>query len=283
VTTRRRGFTLIEVLTVIGIIILLVGITVYGISKVMGSSKAAATKTTLENLKSMLSEYETVSKGLKRQPGIQWLNDGDAGATSIWQDFDPGDAAKAPEPDPAVPPRDVTIAGGTGASGRYSADQIGNTQQVMLMQTAPNVRSMIQQLPAQQLMEQIPANLPMPPAGVKLFVQRADNTIGMYQGVAARPNPPLVLDGWGNPIIFVPAGGLAGGDGPKTDPNTMIVGGKASDTDSKRVLALDPADQNPPADAVRQIRSPDNRPFWASAGPDGNFMTGDDNLYSFEN
>ena len=30
------------------------------------------------------------------------------------------------------------------------------------------------------------------------------------------------------------------------------------------------------------IRSPDNRPFFASAGPDGDFSKGDDNLYSFE-
>ena len=27
---------------------------------------------------------------------------------------------------------------------------------------------------------------------------------------------------------------------------------------------------------------PDGLPFWASAGPDGDFRTGDDNVYSFE-
>jgi hypothetical protein len=31
-----------------------------------------------------------------------------------------------------------------------------------------------------------------------------------------------------------------------------------------------------------QIHSPDGRPFFASAGPDGDFSNGDDNLYSFE-
>jgi hypothetical protein len=54
----------------------------------------------------------------------------------------------------------------------------------------------------------------------------------------------IPLDAWGNPIIFVPAGGLAG-------------------------VHVDP------------VRSPDGRPFFASAGADGDFATGDDNLYSF--
>ena len=278
--SRTRAFTLIEVLIVIGIIILLAGILVYGVSKVMEGSKAASTKATLENLRSMLSEYETVSKGLKRQPPIQFLNDGDAGATSIWQDADPSDTNSAPEPDPAQAPRDVTQAAGTGPSGRYTADQIGNTQQVlMLMLQAPSVRTMMSQLPAQQMMEQIPAGLAAPPAGVKLWVQRPNNTVGPYQAVAARPSPPLVLDAWGNPIIFVPGGGLAGGSGA----DAMYVGGKAGDTNAVQVMNnLDPA-TTPPANQRHPIRSPDNRPFWASAGPDGNFLTGDDNLYSFEN
>jgi hypothetical protein len=59
---------------------------------------------------------------------------------------------------------------------------------------------------------------------------------------------PILLDAWDNPIIFVPAGGLA-----------LRQGG-----------------QN------LVIKSPDNRPFWASAGPDGDFQNGDDNVYSFE-
>jgi hypothetical protein len=63
-------------------------------------------------------------------------------------------------------------------------------------------------------------------------------------------------DGWGNPIIFVPASiGLAGSStqGVKLGTSTYVA-----------------------------ITSPDGRPFWASAGPDGDFATGDDNVYSFE-
>ena len=60
---------------------------------------------------------------------------------------------------------------------------------------------------------------------------------------------PVVLDGWYNPIIFVPAGGLTG------------------------VTR---------ASAVTTVTSPDGKAFFASAGPDGKFAAGDDNLYSFD-
>jgi hypothetical protein len=84
---------------------------------------------------------------------------------------------------------------------------------------------------------------------------------------------PLLVDGWGNPIIFVPKGGLSG------------------------VGVTDPTGGNP--SQLRTVASPNNRPFWASAGPDGSFgvlpgkdgtygtaddePAGEDNLYSFDN
>ena len=70
-------------------------------------------------------------------------------------------------------------------------------------------------------------------------------------------NPPALADAWGNPILFVPAGGL----------KVYTHGSKTSN----------------PAGVVATIVNPvPNRPFWASAGPDGDFATGDDNIYSFE-
>jgi hypothetical protein len=61
---------------------------------------------------------------------------------------------------------------------------------------------------------------------------------------------PVILDGWYNPILFVGAGGLSG----------VNVDGTS-----------------------RTIQSPDNRPFFASAGADGDFSSGNDNIYSFQN
>lgn len=60
---------------------------------------------------------------------------------------------------------------------------------------------------------------------------------------------PIALDGWGNPILFVPAGGMT---------NVTVSG------------------------QVKTISSLDGKPFFASAGPDGSFAAGDDNVYSFD-
>lgn len=64
-------------------------------------------------------------------------------------------------------------------------------------------------------------------------------------------NPPVLLDGFGNPIIACPSTGLTG----------VSINGAAAQT----------------------ITARDGKPFFASAGADGNFSLGDDNLYSFEN
>jgi prepilin-type N-terminal cleavage/methylation domain-containing protein len=67
---------------------------------------------------------------------------------------------------------------------------------------------------------------------------------------------PLFLDAWGNPIIFVPASGL------------LVRSASQTDATGKQMPIL--------------IQSPDHKPFFASAGPDGDFSSGDDNVYSFE-
>jgi prepilin-type N-terminal cleavage/methylation domain-containing protein len=73
----------------------------------------------------------------------------------------------------------------------------------------------------------------------------------------------LPLDGWGNPILYVPAEGMFN---VRVNNNNMIV----------RIRSSGAVQGNP---ALTQS----DRPFFASAGPDGRFDTGDDNLYSFEN
>ncbi len=70
-------------------------------------------------------------------------------------------------------------------------------------------------------------------------------------GAMALASVPVPLDGWSNPVVYVPRAGLRG----------VRVGSAAPTI----------------------IQAKDQRAFFASAGPDGNFQTGDDNLYSFDN
>jgi hypothetical protein len=85
------------------------------------------------------------------------------------------------------------------------------------------------------------------------------------------PIAPVLRDGWGNPIIFVPASGLKEvrlGDGAGT---YVIRSNKAYPYGATPTLA-----------SVEAILPPSARPFFASAGPDGDFQKGDDNVYSFQ-
>ena len=80
---------------------------------------------------------------------------------------------------------------------------------------------------------------------------------------------PILLDGWQNPILFVPAAGL-----------NVRLGEPAADYAITSVKAYPVAG---PGSLAVGVLPPGARPFFASAGPDGNFQTGDDNIYSFEN
>lgn len=92
--------------------------------------------------------------------------------------------------------------------------------------------------------------LSIPANKTRLSGMPRDSTVQPPPG-STTPYPYAMLaDPWENPILLVPSGGLTG---VKTSGGSGLT-----------------------------IKSPDGRPFWASAGPDGNFTEGDDNLYSFD-
>ncbi len=84
---------------------------------------------------------------------------------------------------------------------------------------------------------------------------------------------PVVLDAWGDPIIFV-AGGILGTGNPLST-GAGIVGTVVAGSGSMR------SGTGASALTIRAT-SPDGRPFFASAGPGGDFSNGDGNLYSYE-
>jgi prepilin-type N-terminal cleavage/methylation domain-containing protein len=92
------------------------------------------------------------------------------------------------------------------------------------------------------------------------------------------PATPVVLDAWGNPIIFVPGGVLGANPNPSTNNSgwSLLPDGSIPDTSGGMISGSG-------SSAIKtQVNSPDYHPFFASAGPDGDFSKGDDNLYSFE-
>lgn len=101
-------------------------------------------------------------------------------------------------------------------------------------------------------------------------------TSGAWIDESKAQNPaPLLVDGWNNPIIFVPATGLR---------VRLLNGQKTFDSAdaTQNYIVISPegevANNNSATAAVLRA----GRPFFASAGPDGDFTSGDDNIYSFE-
>jgi hypothetical protein len=95
-------------------------------------------------------------------------------------------------------------------------------------------------------------------------------------GTAGAPgtlDPPLILDAWNNPIIFVGSDGLTG---------VGFESRKDDSTKEWRVTSTGLVPSSPGGNVSPAERSKSWRPFFASAGPDGDFHTGDDNVYSFE-
>jgi prepilin-type N-terminal cleavage/methylation domain-containing protein len=109
------------------------------------------------------------------------------------------------------------------------------------------------------------------------------------------PNPtPLILDAWGNPIIFVPASGLINVFTGKGTSDTAVRGNPqlspSAPSGVNRILlpVTSPEGENDPTYSTTPYKTrmigeyPTGRPFFVSGGPDGDISTGDDNVYSFE-
>jgi len=240
---------MLEILIVIGILVLLVTLLVVGVGHVIGSAKEKSTRVLMHTLRSLITEME-VSSGLTRQPDSIYVNGIPQKNPDIWHYYD--NATKAEQG--ALYGKSSNKLGLTqvmhGAPERYTCDAVLNTQIAMgILQAVPANKTALTQLPADSFME-------APPAGTKLLPYVPTG------GTPVRPQPPIPLDGWKNPIILVPSAGAL-------------------------VSVTDPSDKN--KIVYKRVQSPDKRPFWASAGADGSFndpegkkATGEDNIYSFE-
>ena len=298
-TPARRAFTMVEVLVTISIIVILVGLGLLAYSHLDRATLARSTRADLQTAQSFLDEYNA-------GPGLSQLG---SGANQIDQSFayKGGVFPAATPPGGGLPNNTGPIGGTTGdpqtsvLTGNVSINgkdriptpntpaqgmtpmsftwdtnyipgnsgsqhnAIYNTAEVMaLLMRLQGVSQTVAKLPPKKLL-----SFSDPTSG---SAPMAFNTNGVPMAA------PILLDGWGNPLIFVPAGGLV----------TMVTGPNGPEhvlVRSSGIIVLDGSTYS--ASKPPPLKDNDH-PFWASAGPDGDFYGtdktngGDDNLYSFQ-
>jgi prepilin-type N-terminal cleavage/methylation domain-containing protein len=205
----RRGFTLLELLIVMAIMLVLISMLFLGLKYVTKNVKTKDTKTALTTLNTMFTNYEQATHLSPNGPAP--ASSGLSPSSPAWSGYIAAPGAITPD---------------TAGVGSLALPQY--TESVMyLLLTIPDNK---------KIMDTLPSN-------------KKSNVLGAT---------PVLLDGWGEPILFVP--GYPGGNSPWGLSGVTTAAG-----------------------SNQYITSPDKRPFWVSAGPDGNVALGDDNIYSFQN
>lgn len=285
---KRRAFTVIELMVVIGIIALLAGLLVMGVNKMQQSAKRRQTEQILENCRSMFAEFDAA-----KRPHYQ-----------------PPDAASAtPVPCPQNVTADLYKPPGT-INDRFGTAVVISNAFMTQFRAMPVNAAALGKLSAESV-TRLPGTLPNPSpwtsgSNYKAFDLSSGRVYDPTDPGNARyicilshisstanqpPNPiywipeptdnntPVILDGWGNPVIFVPWG--LGADIVWSSPNPVPAGVLVVAGD--RGIVMTAAGPIAPKLNARPIEvGRPSRPFFGSAGPDGDFSKGDDNLYSFE-
>jgi prepilin-type N-terminal cleavage/methylation domain-containing protein len=270
---RHSAFTLLELLVVIGIILILIGMFFAGAKIVTGQAQARDTRTALETCKTMLANYQQATHFGRTPPAGVLVNNLSnpliiPTTPQFWT------AGQEPAPTTALSSDPSSY---SNTSGLLPGQSMAFVNTVLAMEAIESVqenKTIITNLPSAKIL-----NVYLP-GGVIV---------------------PLIRDGYGNPILFVPGGGLGVSTGAAT-PGVVWLDGtnfglitssgiiNSSSLKSPTLNAYDAGDPNIfPNGASTQ-------PFFVSAGPDGDISNNhgdlnykptsdktDDNIYSFNN
>lgn len=266
------GFSLVEILVVIGVLAVLITLAVVGFKVVGGVSKGKVTATALENCKSLVNEFELtggkelidsgfIATNLAVAPAWRW-EPVDFAATGLTTDFN---NVRMCTPDTKH---------GNGGAVLPSLDERLIRERLLRDETArvmkrlmnnPKNRAAIEAMPPDHIkkvrfpndatVNVLPDRKVVPPGSQEeeIDYHAGSTTAVLIDGV-------VLLDGYGNPIYFVPPGGLINVNVGYTGKGDI---GDKTNYD-RQVL----------------VRAADRRAFWVSPGPDGNLTAGDDNVYS---
>jgi len=262
--SRNYAFTMIELLVVIGIILILMGLFFAGAKIVTAQAKARDTKSMLETAKTMFANYQQQTSlyvnpttNFPKGANVAAFNDGINGSpqwTYGWEQAPQG----------VVSPDGLGLTNTAAVYNPNSFTQaIENT--LIVMQAMMSIQE------NQTIINNLPAS--------KVLIRNYTNSNGATVSI------PLLLDGYGNVILFSPGGGLWG---VWVDPSTQNF---TPEVITSEGMATTTGWSAPKTTAIIA-----NKPFFFSAGPDGDPSNShgngttynasanqsEDNVYSFQ-
>jgi prepilin-type N-terminal cleavage/methylation domain-containing protein len=304
------GMTMIEILVVMAIIAILIGIIFAGLSYSLRSANASQTKAILADLSAMVAEAELIKPlpDFLQEPTLNARTDLEPYGKSVTVnnntytyvpqylevDTVPGDSRGHQPLDVALGSGSLGLSGSTSYTITTNINNGGPTVPAGSASPAEAytayVLSKLSALPKnQELLSKIPGTrftqvTITTPKVITTWYENPPGSGSFTEGywppqTAKLPLIlPVPLDAWGHEIYFVPGGGLVNSTAasagiPLATPTSSTGNGLWSSVVNPSTGTYS-IGQN-------SVTSPTGKAFWVSAGPDGDMLMGDDNIYSF--